>query len=646
MEFLAATKEGIIIYDALSALQKSDWEEDKSGNWENGKTVDGNFLTVVAKMPSPPNAFGYAWSLDGSYLASVAEDSVVVYNANDGYKECNKVPRVAPDVEGRVGGIRSLRLSPSSRYLVAYEKWDPVHPNNCHVWDIQETPSKNVHTCSLPGYSSGALDRELIKWTSDESTCIELVPGKGLVLRSEGFGQDDAVKPKVIAEKSCTMFQISPKHKKTDGFYVSCYIPEQGGLVARVAVYDIRKPDKATSDNYLPAKVKSADMLWNHEGSTMLILAHSDVDETGSSYFGTTYLYWVLADGSQKGKMISGAKEGLVQDITWSPTANEFAIIVGMLPATIAIYDGTSGKLSSTLGVSRRNTLKWNPFGRFLAVGGFGTLPGDIDFFDRSCEETMSSLRMALTVNCEWAPDGRYFLGCTVAPRMNEANQISIYKYNGERLCKIDYKDDKVQKRHEDTGAGARTKTQAILFAACWRPSKNADKYVDRPATPNGAGKRKKGLPDESESKTAVKAWAPRGGTGGYSGVAAMMRGEESIPEPTVSSSRWDTVETAKPMEEWEIKKLEKEKKKAAELKKKEEEEAAKQALKDMESEEKRQKKKVKELEAMLEELEKLKEKDWDELTEEDDAMLEKELDIRQEIEDIKKELEKGNSKA
>merc|ERR1712072_1022661 len=105
----------------------------------------------------------------------------------------------------------------------------------------------------------------------------------------------------------------------------------------------------------------------------------------------------------------------------------------------------------------------------------------------------------------------------------NEANQISIYKYSGERLLKIDYKLEQVQTRHEDTGAGARTKTQALLFAASWRPD-GEKKYSDRPETPRDdrKGKRKKGLPDENEQKSAAGggAWKPKQGGGGYSSVA------------------------------------------------------------------------------------------------------------------------------
>ena len=29
---------------------------------------------------------------------------------------------------------------------------------------------------------------------------------------------------------------------------------------------------------------------------------------------------------------------------------------------------------------------RWNPFGRFLALAGFGNLPGDVAFFDKKAD--------------------------------------------------------------------------------------------------------------------------------------------------------------------------------------------------------------------------------------------------------------------
>ncbi|CAJ1436190.1 unnamed protein product [Effrenium voratum] len=365
--------------------------------------------------------------------------------------------------------------------------------------------------------------------------------------------------------------------------------------------------------------------------------AMSDVDESGNSYFGSTYLYWLKPDERKKME-VCGVDKGLVQDLAWSPCSNEFMVIVGMLPAAMNLYSGATGKLEKSLGQSKRNTLKWNPFGRFVAVAGFGTLPGDLDFYDRSKDETVASLRAALTVDCSWFGDGRHFMAATVAPRMNEGNQITVYKYTGEAILKIDFKPDFVAARHEDTGAGARTKTQALLFAARWRPS--IGKHEDRAASPPRDGeKRVKGLPTAlapgSGHVPLTNAYRPRNAEGGGAGtVAAMMRGEVAIPEgpQRERTEPWETKPVAPALEEWEIKKLEKEAKKLAEQREKEAKEKHQQALRDVVQNEKDTKKRIKELKQMLEELEKLKEKDWDELTEEDEVELDREAALRAEL--------------
>ncbi|OLP90414.1 hypothetical protein AK812_SmicGene28011 [Symbiodinium microadriaticum] len=69
--------------------------------------------------------------------------------------------------------------------------------------------------------------------------------------------------------------------------------------------------------------------------------AMSDVDETGNSYFG-------------------------------------FMVIVGMLPADVNLYSGATGRPIDIPDIAQ---LWENPFGRFVAVAGFGTLPGDLDFY-------------------------------------------------------------------------------------------------------------------------------------------------------------------------------------------------------------------------------------------------------------------------
>jgi len=391
---------------------------------------------------------------------------------------------------------------------------------------------------------------------------------------------------------------------------------------------------------HLPAKVKEAKMLWNFDATGMIVFASSDVDESGCSYFGTTYLYWMKVD-SKVPVQIYGSKDGQVQDFAWSPTANEFMVIVGF-PGVVSLHDGKTGKVVSEIGKARRNTLKWDRWGRFVAVGGFGTMAGDLDFFDRSKEETVASIRAPLTVNCDFGPDGRHFLGATVAPRMNEGNQISLYRYTGEMVFQMHYvpEPDHVEGRHEDTGAGARTKTQALLYAASWRPMPASEEFQDRPASPPKAGQRRtKGLPDGTGGdKAAGAAYRPRGAEGG-SAIAAMMRGE--LPAPSTTDKWGDAMQAPdlKPMEDWEIRKLQNQAKKDADAKEKADKEALVQDRKDFEKSERDEKKKLKALKEQLEQLDTLKEKEWDELTEEEDEALEGEVELKAQIAELEKRI-------
>jgi len=639
MEFLAATKDGIIVYDMLDCSRA---EGDRKQDYREGHGSDGISVKVVATVPSPPNMFGHAWSSDGALLASVCDEGVRLYDATRGYVPVLDLPKVAPDVGGRAGGVRTLMFSPTNQFMVTYEKWDPQYPDNVHCWALTGARStERLYSLGLKGYTSGAVSVELVAWTHDEAFCLILEPGTGLRVHDGDIRQlaDDVAPKAVLPERNASNYLVAPAEYKGAN-YVSLYTSEaaSGGMVGRVAIYNINEPSKAVMEVLLPAKVKDCRMIWNHEGSALLVLASSDVDESGSSYFGTTYLYWAQPD-TKKQLQIYGAKEGQVQDLCWSPTASEFVVVVGQLPATVALWDGSKGKLISTLGVTRRNTLKWNPFGRFIAVGGFGTLPGDLDFFDRSKEETISTLRAALTVNCQWAPDGRHFLCSTTAPRMNEGNQISIYKYTGERLLHMDYKPDHVEGRHEDTGAGARTKTQALLMASSWRPDTER-KYQDRAASPPRMGaRRQKGLPDGAQasggSLPAGAAYRPRGEAGGS--VAAMMRGELNLPPADRGDKPgWDLKES-KPLEEWEIRKMERERAKEAERKAEEAKEQEKQAIRDFEKASKDTKKRIKELKAELAKLDELKDKAWDELTDEDEEQLEGEIALRTELVELEK---------
>lgn len=641
MEFLAATKDGVFILDALDVTPH---KEGDKGGYKNGVTNNGLQVKVVAKVPSPPNAVGHTWSPDGELLASVCDEGVGIYDASDGYRKVHMLAKVAPDVGGRAGGVRKVEFSPKMNWMVTYEKWDPQYPENVHVWAIAgEREGERLYSSTLKGYTSGPLPLSVITWTADESLSVELEPGKGFILREAEFGTDEEPKA-IIKEKTAANYKHSPL---TSGgkMFMLCFIPEvAGGSLARVAMYDTSSPAKPVTEIHLSAGVKDCKMMWNFDGTAALVLANSDVDESGSSYFGSTYLYWLKTDGKAP-VQVYGGKDGQVQDFSWSPVAHEFAAIVGAPPSNINLHDGKTSKVKKELGKARRNTLKWNPHGRFLAIGGFGTLAGDLNFWDHEASQELSVGRAALTVECDFGPDGRHFLASTIAPRMNEGNQISMYTYTGEHLFKIEYVPEVIEARHEDTGAGARTKTQALLYTASWRPVGGNRKYESRAASPPRDGKKRlKALSVDSAPdgpKSTTGAYRPRGAGGGggeTNFVAAMMKGE--MPESTGRSGgdKWEDGKPKEPqLEDWEIRKIQNDMKKEAKKKEQEKIDADKQARKDAEGDITKGKLKLKQIKQQLEELDTLKDKGWDELTEEDEEQLDNEMELRAECAELEK---------
>jgi len=638
MEIAANTKAGVHIYN-ISPDESGD-----AANQTNGEPL--------VTLPCAGSAFGYAWSPDGEKLATTDQGKIIIWDTEKGYKNSLEIEPV-----GESGGARAMLYSPGSSFLITFEKYcKDKCPENVHFWDMR-TPRKAtlLRSLSLRSYASGAISADLIQWTPDESLCLELIAGEGIVVLDSDLKAGET--HRLVPEPNATQFSIAPA-PQNDGYYVAVYVPEAAnawgawdltGRAGEVKIYHVSSSSSdvtKVSFQTLPRKLNSVTLLWNCQGTALLAQANSDVDESGESYFGTTSLYWMKSDGKAQ-TQISGPQDGLVQDVSWSPTQNEFLMIIGMMPAATKLYDGKTGKIvkEGNLGTSRRNTIRWNTFGRFFVVGGFGALPGDLDFFDRPSGETLCSFRANLTVNCCWAPSGRHFLTCTTAPRMNEDNQMSVWGYNaGEKILKVDFRPP------VDPAGGGRTAADAgaMLWAASWRPD-GKKVFADRAASPPPKGvKRVKGLP--GDKATSVGAYRPGGAGGGtFSGVAAMMRGELAAPDAASGDRGWAATTTPgvtlPPQLTWEEQaKAQKDwvkEKKALAKKEKDDIEEAKQAQKDelkqLDKNIEDKAKTIKRLKEELAELDKLKDKEWDELTEEDEAQLEGELDLRAQIAELEK---------
>lgn len=188
---------------------------------------------------------------------------------------------------------------------------------------------------------------------------------------------------------------------------------------------------------------------WNRRGSSLLVLAQTDVDRSGKSYYGETTLYLLSTNGAFDAR-VTLDKEGPIHDVSWSPNSREFGVVYGYMPAKATIFnDRAVAKYSFPLGP--RNTITFSPNARFVLVAGFGNLAGQIDVYDLEKDyRKVCTIESGNPSVCEWSPDSRYIMTATTSPRLRVDNGVKLWHVGGT----IMYNEDMVE-----------------LYNVLWRPS-------------------------------------------------------------------------------------------------------------------------------------------------------------------------------
>ena len=68
------------------------------------------------------------------------------------------------------------------------------------------------------------------------------------------------------------------------------------GLPASVRIYRVPRFDTTLSQKTF-FKGDKAQLKWNKDGTSLIVLAQTEVDKSGKSYYGETTLYLLSADG-------------------------------------------------------------------------------------------------------------------------------------------------------------------------------------------------------------------------------------------------------------------------------------------------------------------------------------------------------------
>jgi translation initiation factor 2A len=225
-------------------------------------------------------------------------------------------------------------------------------------------------------------------------------------------------------------FSMSPQSTPALAPVVAAFVPGQkSGKPAYVCVYK-----GAERVAHFPTfRADEATFKWSPDGSRCLCKIETTVDATGQSYYGESQLILLFCDKAREPVQVQ-TKEGAVHDFSWNPSGQLFCASAGKSPPKCTLYDGLSGSAVYEFGDVHRNTVCFSPQGRFLALAGFGNLAGDMDFWDVKRKKKLGSGKADAAVGYGWSPDGRVFMTCTLAPRMNVDNLVALYSYRGRAL--------------------------------------------------------------------------------------------------------------------------------------------------------------------------------------------------------------------
>mmetsp|Transcript_55190 Transcript_55190/g.91747 ORF Transcript_55190/g.91747 Transcript_55190/m.91747 type:complete len:684 (+) Transcript_55190:54-2105(+) len=407
----------------------------------------------IQDLSGPENG-GLEYSRDGQKLAVLDSTGIIIYDSNSGAR-ISRVERT---------GINAFGFSPLGTFLVTWERMkeegsSPAPPGegakgsgpqlNLLVFDV----SKGAQ---IAGFSQKSFSKEnwpALRWTDDEAIAARSVTNEVHFFDGKNLGGGTIERLRLTG---LSKFEIAPGPIA----HVAIYVPEIKGTPARVSIFKYGQfgdgQAVATKSFF---KADKTDLKWNSSGTAVLVNTQTDVDASGKSYYGETGLFFLHVNGNVQNVTLD--KEGPIHDVQWNPNGKEFIVLYGFMPAKGILFNWECKPIFD-FGARPRNAILWSPHGRFLCLGGFGNLQGDMDFWDRYKLKCIGSSSASCAVYQAWSPDSRLFLAATLFPRLRVDNNYKIFKYDGTLIS---------------------TEKGDEIYQVTWRPAA-AGIYPDRGQSP------------------------------------------------------------------------------------------------------------------------------------------------------------------
>ena len=316
--------------------------------------------------------------------------------------------------------VCAVNFSPKEKYLTVIQK--PVVDKNLKVFDIEKN-FEIVHEFRSQVHPNNAWPQ--ITFSKDEKflyfhnkTTIEIYEENNLINKIENIIAFEDVqypdKHLIIGSKVVTLQNSKNKSNKK----------------CTLVTYDFKdfsKPIKEFDTSLTDrAKIKlSLDQKY--------VLFNSFNDNTSNkSYYGQSSIYFYEIATGRFNKFALG--EGPIHDFSWCPNGENFIICAGHLPCASVNFYKKDGNLQKKITEGNFNTVKISPDSRIVALCGFGSLKGDVEFYNLKDFSIIGKCNFFCCCNFNWSQDSKYILGAVLSTRVKVDNEYRILKYNGEEV--------------------------------------------------------------------------------------------------------------------------------------------------------------------------------------------------------------------
>ncbi|XP_066478159.1 eukaryotic translation initiation factor 2A isoform X2 [Tiliqua scincoides] len=321
-----------------------------------------------------------------------------------------------------------LEFSPKNNVLATWQPYTTAKDGAAGVPNLQVFDVK-TGKC-LKSFIQKKMQNWCPCWSDDESICARSVNNELHFFENNNFS---TIANKLHLQK-VSDFVLSPGDQPTK---VAVYVPGSKGAPSFVRLYQYPNfggPQSALANKSF-FKADKVVLLWNSKATAVLVIASTEVDKTGASYYGEQTLHYMATNGESA--VVQLPKNGPIYDATWSPNSTEFCVVYGFMPAKATIFNLKCDPVFD-FGTGPHNAAFYSPQGHILVLAGFGNLSGQLDVWDVENYKLVSKPQASDATYFAWCPDGEHIVTATCSPRLRVGNGYKIWHYTGSVLYKYE----------------------------------------------------------------------------------------------------------------------------------------------------------------------------------------------------------------